>query len=47
MASGLAYTSLRPNSFMHNLVRYGDSIMNTNAIYAPAGDAKIGFVDAQ
>ncbi|MDB4989805.1 MAG: hypothetical protein JWN04_4983, partial [Myxococcaceae bacterium] len=46
--SGLAYTLLRPNGFMQNFDNYlGDSIRGQNAIYLPAGDAKISFVDVR
>jgi uncharacterized protein YbjT (DUF2867 family) len=47
-ASGMSYTILRPNSFMQNLARVdGHTIVNRDAIYAAAGDARIGFVDAR
>ena len=45
--SGLAWTFLRPNSFMQNLVTYmGGLIVEEGAIYEPAGDARVSYIDA-
>jgi uncharacterized protein YbjT (DUF2867 family) len=47
-ASGIAYTFLRPGSFMQNFVTYhGDTIRAQNAIYLPCGNAREAFVDAR
>ncbi|HZA56524.1 MAG TPA: SDR family oxidoreductase [Candidatus Udaeobacter sp.] len=47
-ASGIAYTFLRPGSFMQNFVTYqGETIRTENAFYLPCGDAREGFVDAR
>lgn len=47
-ASGLAWTFLRPNSFMQNFVNYmGGSIKAQGAIYQPAGDATISHIDVR
>jgi uncharacterized protein YbjT (DUF2867 family) len=46
--SGIPFAFLRPNSFMQNFVtRSSQTIKNQNAIYIPAGDKKISFVDAR
>ncbi|AIZ64627.1 FMN-dependent NADH-azoreductase [Hymenobacter sp. DG25B] len=46
--SGLAYTLLRPNSFMQNfLVYYGDAIREEGRIYLPLGEGKISYVDVR
>lgn len=47
-ASGIAYTFLRPGSFMQNFVTYqGETIRTENAFYLPCGDAREAFVDAR
>lgn len=47
-ASGLAWTHLRPNSFMQNFVNFmGDTIKTQGAFYEPAADAKIGHIDVR
>jgi len=47
-ASGLAWTFLRPNGFMQNVVNFmGTTIKSQNAFYHSAGDAKISHVDAR
>jgi uncharacterized protein YbjT (DUF2867 family) len=44
--SGIPFTFLRPNFFMQNFVNfYSHSIKTQGAFYAPAGDAKVSFVD--
>jgi uncharacterized protein YbjT (DUF2867 family) len=47
-ASGLAYTFLRCNIFMQNMVTYmSASIRNESAFYAPAAQARMAHVDAR
>lgn len=47
-ASGLAWTFLRPSSFMQNMVNYeGETIRSQSAIYASAGDGAVGHIDAR
>jgi uncharacterized protein YbjT (DUF2867 family) len=47
-ASGLAWTFLRPNSFMQNVVTYmGETIRAEDAFYSASGEAKIGHVDVR
>jgi uncharacterized protein YbjT (DUF2867 family) len=46
--SGIPYTFLRSNAFMQNFVNYfGYNIKAQNAIYLPAGEGKVSFVDAR
>lgn len=46
--SGLAWTFLRPNGFMQNVVNYmGQTIKGQGAMYSSAGDARISHVDAR
>lgn len=45
--SGLPYTILQPHSFMQNLLGSATTVMEQSAIYAPAGDGRIGMVDAR
>jgi uncharacterized protein YbjT (DUF2867 family) len=46
--SGIPFAFLRPNSFMQSFVtRSSQTIKNQSAIYLPAGDEKISFVDAR
>lgn len=46
--SGIAYTFLRPNSFMQTYaVFFGDSIKNKDAFYLPAGDGKVSLIDTR
>jgi uncharacterized protein YbjT (DUF2867 family) len=45
-ASGIAYTILRPNGFMQNLIAYfAPSIRAQGAFYQSTGDAKISHLD--
>ena len=45
-ASGMAYTVLRPNGFMHNLIAYfAPSIRAQGAFYQSTGNAKISYID--
>jgi uncharacterized protein YbjT (DUF2867 family) len=47
-ASGLAWTHLRPNGFMQNVVNYfAATIRDHGAFYQPAGDARISHVDVR
>jgi uncharacterized protein YbjT (DUF2867 family) len=47
-ASGLAWTFLRPNGFMQNVVNYmGETIRSQSTIYSPAGTAAASHVDAR
>jgi uncharacterized protein YbjT (DUF2867 family) len=45
-ASGMAYTILRPNGFMQNLIAYfASSIREQGAFYQSTGNAKISHID--
>jgi len=47
-ASSLAYTILRPNSFMQNIVAYdAQSIRAQGAFYAATGNARYSFLDVR
>ena len=47
-ASGLAWTHLRPNGFMQNVVNFmGETIRSQSAFHASVGDAAISTVDAR
>jgi uncharacterized protein YbjT (DUF2867 family) len=46
--SEIAYTFLRPNSFMQNIVNFSaHTIKDHGAFYAPIGDGKIALIDAR
>ena len=46
--SGIPYTFLRPPAFMQNFItQFGQIIRTRNAFYAPAGEAKMSFVDTR
>jgi len=46
--SGLAYTILRPNSFMQNILTYyAPSIRSQGAFYAAMGSARVSFIDVR
>lgn len=45
--SGLAWTMLRPNSFMQNLLGQARQIAATGRIFQSVGDARISFIDAR
>jgi uncharacterized protein YbjT (DUF2867 family) len=46
--AGITYTFLRSNAFMQNFVNYfGYNIKAQSAIYLPAGEGKVSFVDAR
>lgn len=47
-ASGLAWTFLRPNGFMQNVVRYmGETIRTQDAIFSSVGDGAMSAIDAR
>ena len=47
-SSGFAWTFLRPNSFMQNVVTYmGETIKAEGALYSASGKAKISHVDVR
>ena len=47
-ASGLAYTILRPNSFMQNILTYyAPSIRSQGAFYAAMGNGRTSFIDVR
>jgi len=46
--SEIPFTFLRPNDFMQNFVNfYSPTIKSKNALYLPAEDAKVSFVDVR
>ncbi|MDQ3684356.1 MAG: SDR family oxidoreductase [Acidobacteriota bacterium] len=45
--SGLAFTHLRPNSFMQNFLGFAPTIKAHDAFYAPMKDAQSSVVDAR
>ena len=45
-ASGVAYTFLRPNGFMQNMVNYnGETIRSQNAFYGTQGGGEVSHID--
>ena len=46
-ASSVAWTSLRPGSFMQNFLRYTDTITGHGAFYGCQGEAPIAMVDVR
>lgn len=46
-ASGIAWTFLRPNSFMQNFLGNAGSIKAQGVYYSPFGSTPVAFVDAQ
>jgi uncharacterized protein YbjT (DUF2867 family) len=46
-ASGIAWTFLRPNSFMQNFLGNAGSIKAQSIYYSPFGSTPVAFVDAQ
>ena len=47
-SSGLAWTFLRPNSFMQNVTTFmGETIKAEGAFYSASGDAKVSHVDVR
>ncbi|HXN22744.1 MAG TPA: NmrA family NAD(P)-binding protein [Candidatus Dormibacteraeota bacterium] len=48
VASGMAYTLLRPNGYMQNMNNsYGLTIRKQAAFYLPASDARVSHIDAR
>jgi len=46
--SGIAYTLVRPNSFMQNYITYASHTVKTqNAFYLPQGEGKISLIDVR
>ena len=45
MCSGIPAVALRPRTYMTNLLGYADTIAQTGTLFAPAGDARITFID--
>ena len=46
--SGMAYTFLRPNSFMQNYANYSShTIIDHGAFYSPMGEGQVAFIDAR
>jgi uncharacterized protein YbjT (DUF2867 family) len=46
--SGIHFTFLRPSSFMQNFVHYSSrGIKESNTIYMPTGDGKVGYIDSR
>jgi uncharacterized protein YbjT (DUF2867 family) len=45
--SGIAYTILRPNSFMQNILASAPTIQGQGRIFQPAGDATISHIDTR
>jgi uncharacterized protein YbjT (DUF2867 family) len=46
--SGIPFSFLRPNFFMQNFVNFNSpTIKSQGALYAPAGDGKVSFVDVR
>jgi len=46
-ASGLAWTLLRPTSFMQNHLTYNTAAIRSGALYAPHGDGATSLIDAR
>jgi uncharacterized protein YbjT (DUF2867 family) len=47
-SSGIAYTLLRPNGFMQNMVNYnGATIRSQNAFYGSQGNGKVSHIDVR
>ena len=47
VASGLAYTILRPHFFMQNLLMAAESVASDGALYMPVKDGKVGMIDVR
>jgi uncharacterized protein YbjT (DUF2867 family) len=48
MASGLAYTIVRPNSFMQNYIHFfGGMIKDQHSIFLPQGQGRISLIDVR
>jgi uncharacterized protein YbjT (DUF2867 family) len=46
-ASGLAYTLLRPNAYMQNLLTLAPMIRQTRGFLMSSGDGQVGMIDAR
>jgi uncharacterized protein YbjT (DUF2867 family) len=47
-SSGVAYTFLRPNGFMQNMINYnGATIRTQNAFYGTQGEGKVSHIDVR
>ena len=46
-ATGLAYTLLRPNAYMQNLLALAPMIKQTGGFVMSAGDGQVGMIDAR
>ncbi|MBI5181466.1 MAG: SDR family oxidoreductase [Nitrospirae bacterium] len=47
-SSGIAYTLIRPNSFMQNYINFAaHTIKSQNAFYFPQGDGKVSLIDVR
>jgi len=47
-ASGMTWTHLRPTMFMQNIgLMFSDSVARTSTLFAPAGEARIPWVDTR
>jgi uncharacterized protein YbjT (DUF2867 family) len=47
LASGLAYTLLRSNAYMQNLLALAPQVKNTRGFVMSAGDGQVGMIDAR
>ncbi|MEU8661819.1 NmrA family NAD(P)-binding protein [Actinoplanes philippinensis] len=47
IASGLAYTLLRNNAYMQNLLMLGRAVSTTGGFGSAAGDGRIGMIDSR
>ena len=47
VASGLAYTILRPHFFMQNLLMAAESVASDGALYMPVKDGRVGMIDVR
>jgi uncharacterized protein YbjT (DUF2867 family) len=45
--SGLAYTLVRPGTFMQNFVTYYAGMIKGGALYLPQGDGQVAFIDVR
>jgi uncharacterized protein YbjT (DUF2867 family) len=45
--AGIAYTHLRPNGFMQNILMSAPTIKEKGLFYGPLGEAKVSYVDAR
>ena len=47
LASGIAFTNLRPNLYMQGLLGFRSSILAEGRFFAPIGDARVSIVDVR